>query len=63
MPNITDTRFRDGYQLYEGKPGQNENALAIRKALEESIHSIGETIGYDEWGDSPHFRRKTSDQS
>jgi len=58
MPNITDTRFREGYQLYEGKPGLNENALAIRKALEESIYSIGESIGYDEWGDSPHFKNK-----
>ena len=58
MPNITDTRFREGYQLYEGKPGLNENALAIRKALEESIYSIGESIGYDEWGDSPHFKKK-----
>jgi len=58
MPNITDTRFRKGYQLYEGKPGLNENALAIRKALEESIYSIGESIGYDEWGDSPHFKKK-----
>ena len=63
MPNITDTRFRKGYQLYEGKPGLNENALAIRKALEESIFSIGESIGYDEWGDSPHFKSKKNTPS
>lgn len=63
MPNITDTRFREGYQLYEGKPGLNENALAIRKALEESIYSIGESIGYDEWGDSPHFKNKKNTPS
>jgi len=63
MPNITDTRFREGYQLYEGKPGLNENALAIRKALEESIFSIGESIGYDEWGDSPHFKSKKNTPS
>lgn len=63
MPNITDTRFRKGYQLYEGKPGLNENALAIRKALEESIYSIGESIGYDEWGDSPHFKNKKNTPS
>ena len=63
MPNITDTRFREGYQLYEGKPGLNENALAIRKALEESIYSIGESIGYDERGDSPHFKNKKNTPS
>lgn len=58
MPNITDTRFRRGYQLYEGKPGLDENALSSRIALEKSILSIGETIGYDEWGDSRHFRKR-----
>ncbi len=60
MPNVTDTRFRRGYQLYEGKPGLDENALGSRIALEKSILSIGETIGYDEWGDSRHFRDRHS---
>jgi biotin synthase len=59
MPNITDTSYRRGYQLYEGKPGLDENALSSRTALEESIISIGETIGYGEWGDSRHFRTNT----
>ena len=58
MPNITDTSFRKGYQLYEGKPGLDENALSSREALERSILSIGETIGYDEWGDSRHFKSR-----
>ncbi len=58
MPNITDTRFRRGYQLYEGKPGLDENALTSRQSLEKSILSIGETIGYGQWGDSQHFRNR-----
>ncbi len=59
MPNITDTSFRRGYQLYEGKPGLDENALSSREALERSILSIGETIGYEEWGDSRHFKTRS----
>lgn len=59
MPNITDTSFRRGYQLYEGKPGLDENALTSREALERSILSIGETIGYGEWGDSHHYGNRT----
>lgn len=59
MPNVTDTSFRKSYQLDEGKPGLDENALSSRNALEESILSIGETIGYSEWGDSRHFKAKT----
>lgn len=57
MPNITDTRFRESYQLYEGKPGLDENAISSREGLERSILSIGESIGYGEWGDSRHFRK------
>jgi len=59
MPNITDTSYRDGYQLYEGKPGLDENACSSRDNLEQSILSIGESIGYDEWGDSRHYKGKS----
>jgi biotin synthase len=58
MPNVTDTRYREGYQLYEGKPGLDENALSSRLSLEKSILSIGETIGYGEWGDPKHYFNK-----
>jgi biotin synthase len=59
MPNITDTRYRRGYQLYENKPCLDENASMCRGCLESRIQSIGETIGYHEWGDSPHFNVRT----
>ncbi len=58
MPNVTSTSYRKGYQLYEGKPGLDENAPDTRDALEKSIHSIGESIAYDEWGDSKHFAKR-----
>lgn len=59
MPNITDTRYRSGYQLYVDKPGLNENSEESKIALEESICAIGETIGYDQWGNSKHFYQRT----
>ena len=59
MPNITDTSFRDKYQLYEGKPCMDENASLCRGCLERRIQAIGETIAYNEWGDSVHFRTRT----
>ena len=58
MPNITPTRFRSGYQLYDGKPGLNENADSVRKALQESISSAGFRTIDDAWGDSRHFKNK-----
>lgn len=55
MPNITDTKYREGYQLYENKPCLDENSEMCRGCLETRIRSIGEEIGYNEWGDSPHY--------
>lgn len=61
MPNLTDTQYRTGYQLYDGKPCMDENAGMCRFCLEGRIASIGETIGYGEHGDAPHyFQRMTN---
>lgn len=59
MPNITDTKYREGYQLYEGKPCLDENADQCIGCLSRRIESIGESIGFDEWGDSCHFASRT----
>ncbi|MFA6294021.1 MAG: [FeFe] hydrogenase H-cluster radical SAM maturase HydE [Victivallales bacterium] len=55
MPNITETKYRAAYQLYDNKPCLDENSSMCRNCLEKRISSIGETIGYGEWGDSKHF--------
>lgn len=58
MPNVTDTQYRRGYQLYEGKPALDENAETSRDALERRLAAIGETIAYGVRGDSPRYRRR-----
>jgi len=58
MPNVTDTSYRRRYQLYDGKPGLDENSGQIRGALAASIARIGETINWDTPGDSPHFAKR-----
>jgi len=58
MPNITDVQYRSLYQLYDNKPCINENSDTCVSCLSGRINSIGETIGYNEWGDSPHVRRE-----
>lgn len=55
MPNTTDTQYRGGYKLYENKPCTDENAVTSRDNLTRRIEKIGEEVGYDQWGDSPHF--------
>ncbi len=58
MPNITPVRYRSVYQLYEDKPCLDESAGIYRERLNNSIRSLGETIIYNEWGDSPHFYKR-----
>lgn len=54
MPNITPTKYRGNYQLYNGKPCLDDEAEHCQSCLEKRVRSIGETIGYGQWGDSPH---------
>lgn len=60
MPNITDTKYRASYTLYEGKPCLDENASQCIGCLENRITSIGESIGYRQWGDSLHYVNRKS---
>lgn len=58
MPNVTETEFRPNYQLYDNKPCTDENSSMCRGCLSKRIGGIGETIGFNEWGDSPHFHKR-----
>lgn len=61
MPNLTPTKYRDDYRLYEDKPCAAEDSDICLGCLQRRIDSIGETIGWDEWGDSRHFFRRTGE--
>ncbi|HSO89365.1 MAG TPA: hypothetical protein VLQ91_22620, partial [Draconibacterium sp.] len=57
MPNLTPCEYRKEYLLYEDKPCLDEDAELCRNCLEARIELAGCEIGYNEWGDSKHFRR------
>jgi biotin synthase len=61
MPNLTPTRYRSLYTLYDGKPCLDENASLCRDCLAGRIAAIGEEIGYNERGDAPHFFQRTTE--
>jgi biotin synthase len=61
MPNITPTKYRENYLLYEDKPCLDEDAEECKTCLEARIHIAGGEVGYGEWGDSPHFKNKKKD--
>ena len=60
MPIITVEEHREKYQLYDNKPCIEDNAEECKVCLTGRVSSIGDTVGYGEWGDSPHFKRKNS---
>ncbi len=51
MPNITESRERENYQLYEGKPGVSDDALSTKIILERNLAKAGVEIGWWERGD------------
>lgn len=60
MPVLTPLEYRRGYLLYEGKPCLDETASQCASCLERRILSIGRKVGYNQWGDSPHFKTKST---
>lgn len=60
MPNLTPKRARKNYQLYEGKPCVNETRDECRVCLKNRIESVGRKVGFNDWGDSKHFVKRSS---
>ena len=56
MPNMTITEVREDYQIYENKPGINDDADLSKSKLEENLSKKGIEIGWNEWGDSRAFQ-------
>ncbi|MCU4164866.1 [FeFe] hydrogenase H-cluster radical SAM maturase HydE [Carboxylicivirga caseinilyticus] len=60
MPNITPTIHRKDYTLYQNKPCTDEGADDCSNCLSIRVEMADRKIGYDEWGDSKHFFKRTA---
>jgi len=58
MPNLTPVKYRNDYLLYDNKPCIDENPETCNTCLEVRIAMAGDEIGYGEWGDSKHYKKK-----
>ena len=58
MPNITPTKERANYLLYQNKPCIDEGADDCTNCMEARINMVDGEIGYGEWGDSQHFKNR-----
>lgn len=57
MPNITPGNFRNNYKLYEDKPCTDESYADCNTCIDVRLNMIGSSVGYNEWGDSKHFKK------
>ena len=55
MPNLTPTKYRENYLIYENKPGVNSDACETLAELERNIRDAGEEVAYGKQGTSKHF--------
>lgn len=58
MPTATLEEHKSKYQLYNDKPGIFDSAIESKEYLDKSVKNIGDEIIYNNWGDSPHFKKK-----
>ncbi len=58
MPNLTPTKVRKDYQLYDGKPCIDEGKGECRNCLLNRVRSVGREVGFNAWGDSKHFAQR-----
>ncbi len=58
MPNMTITEVRKNYQIYENKPGIEDDAQISKSKLEDNLAKMGIEIGWGEWGDSKAFKKE-----
>lgn len=56
MPNITPGQYRDSYKLYDNKPCTDDSAEDCVNCLEMRVALADNEIGYNEWGDSIHYK-------
>ncbi|PNH10795.1 GTPase Der, partial [Tetrabaena socialis] len=55
MPILTPTKYRESYQLYEGKPCITDTAVQCRRCLDMRLHSVGKTSAAGVWGDPASY--------
>ncbi len=58
MPNITPGKYRNNYLLYNNKPCTNEEPEQCASCLDARLALAEGEVGWGEWGDSQHYRRK-----
>lgn len=60
MPNMTPLKYRENYFLYENKTGVADTLQESLDSLQESLKKINHSIGFNQRGDSQHFKNRNN---
>lgn len=58
MPVITVSAHRAKYQLYNNKPCVDEDKVHYQELLTQRVEAVGDRVGWNATGDSPHFYQR-----
>ena len=61
MPIITIPEHRAKYLLYDNKPCVDDNAEQCKDCLTRRVMSIGDTVGWNQNGDSKRYGKRTGE--
>ena len=56
MPNITPVKYKENYNLYNGKPCLDEEPDQCTSCIDVRVRMAGGVVAYDEWGDSKFYK-------
>lgn len=59
MPNITPSKYRDNYKLYDNKPCIDDSPEDCMNCTDIRMAMVDNIIAYGEWGDSKHYLGKS----
>jgi biotin synthase len=62
MPNLTPDKYQKEYHLYDNKPEFLASLKKDFEKLKRQIKIAGKKIGYNKWGDSPHYFKRIEDE-
>jgi len=58
MPILTPLKYREKYQLYDGKPCITDTPAQCQSCLEMRVDFAGKKVAYGQWGDPRHYFQK-----
>jgi len=58
MPNLSNSKYRDKYFLYDGKPSVKDKPETHMDNISDELSKLNYKVAYGEFGDSLHYLKR-----